>query len=112
MLPSRVVAGSQSRGGAAPLLVAGSGCGLFRFRPKRKGAFVDSLAKPRNRLESKGFGAHFHEHERTIDIERGSGELAAFHVAFAKLRCAARGEIVDPLLRLDPLVEVLMAGKD
>ena len=50
-----------------------------------------------------------HQHERLVLIEAGGGHRRRLQVALAQLPARALDEIGDALLRLDPLVDVLVA---
>ena len=76
-------------------------------------AGVDALAAPRDGLEAHHVAVDLDQHE-ALSVSKPlavSAELLD-DVAGAQLGRAAGGEVVDALLRLEPLVEVLVAGED
>ena len=76
-------------------------------------AGVDALAATRNGLEPHHVAVDLDEHEALFGIEAlGGHRRRADDVAGAQLGRAAGREVVDALLRLEPLVEVLVAGED
>ncbi len=72
---------------------------------------VDRAAGPRNSREEHVIVRDFDQHEALILIEVGCGLLVWPKVALPQLACGARHEVVDTLLRLDSLVDVIVAGK-
>src|SRR5215213_7806343 len=76
-------------------------------------ARVYGLARAGDDLEVHLVAGDFEDHERHVLVERlrGQGRVVV-HVAVAQLAARARDEIVDAFLRLDALVEVLVAGED
>jgi hypothetical protein len=63
-------------------------------------------------LKPKDVPRNLDEHEGTICIKGRVGQWTAVHIPFPQLGPTATREVVDPVLRLDPLVEVLVSGKD
>ena len=73
---------------------------------------VDAPATPRDRLEAHHVAIKLHDHETLFGVEALGGQVAGANVARAQLGGATGGEIVDAALRLDPLVEMLVARED
>jgi hypothetical protein len=81
-----------------------------RYEPGQR-ARIHDLPLIGDRLEVHRVLGDFDQHEVIAGVEALGGQVGFLDVAVAQLRCAARREVVDPLLRLDALVEVLVAPR-
>src|SRR4029453_9187124 len=79
--------------------------------PHRDGALVNRFPRAADGLERQFLVRHFDEHERSIGVEGGGRHGGRSDIACAHLSPAARHEVMDPLLRFDSLVEVLVAAE-
>src|SRR5215467_12092142 len=73
---------------------------------------IDGQPGPRNRLEEQISPGDLDQHEALILIEAGGLELGPHDVAAAQLAARALDEVVDPLLRVQALVEMLVPRED
>ncbi len=88
-------------------------CVGLSYFPSRELTRIDDLTEPRDRLEEQVIADDLDEGERSIGVEalRGHRRFVA-DVATPQLRRAALHDVDDPLLWLQPLVEVLVARED
>src|SRR5688572_15247768 len=75
------------------------------------GALVHRRAGTADSLEEHLVSGDLDQHEGSIGVEGSLDQLARFGVAGAKLGGTSRGEILNPLLGAEPLVDVLMSLK-
>src|SRR5947209_7699405 len=80
--------------------------GRLRLPVDRSG--VDGLARSRDHLEVQIVAVDLVEHEALILIEARLRHCRPMEVTGAKLSRRARDEVVDPLLRLQALVDVIV----
>src|SRR6187200_3484699 len=85
--------------------------GLLRFLGKRQGTGVDWLAVARQDLELHGVFPELGEYEGEVGVEAGSGQRSLPDVPLTQLGRTTFDEVVDPVLRLDALVEVFVSGE-
>ena len=76
-------------------------------------AGVDDRSRADDGVERQVVAVDFHQHERLVGVvaERRQRRALA-QVARAQLARRALDEVRDPVLRLDPLVGVIVAGED
>jgi hypothetical protein len=84
---------------------------LVRIAESRQRPCVHRFPLIRNDLEVQRVLRDPDQHEVIARIEAFCRELAALDVTVAKLRRAAGDEVVNPLLRLDALVEMLVPAE-
>src|SRR3982751_5591996 len=75
-------------------------------------AGIHSFPKARNRLKVQIVVVDLKNHERSIGIETFCGVGGRSQVMRAQLSAAARNKVVDPIMRLHPFVDMLVAGQD
>src|SRR5262249_51797124 len=75
-------------------------------------ARVDRLPGPRKRLEEQIRTRDLDQHKALILIEASGFVLRPHDVAAPELPPRAFNEVVDALLRREPLVEMLVAGEN
>src|SRR5262249_29444532 len=75
-------------------------------------AGINRLSRTRNGLKEKLVAQNLGQHEATIPIKAGNHDLLAMKVVVHQLSRTALDEVVDSVLGLDPLISVLVSGKD
>src|SRR5439155_7229467 len=105
------MANAHSRGNAPGRGRVGRGMLLRRLAPMDD-AGINDLPGTGDRLEMHLGAGDFDGHETLILVEKSRRFRVRPHVAFPQLAGGARDEIVDAFLRLEPFVDVVVAGED
>src|SRR4029453_14402050 len=83
--------------------------GLFG---ERQCSRVDRLTVPRQHLKPHRVLAELRENEAEVGVESCCRQRPFPDVALSQLRRPSFDEVMDPVLRLDSFVEVLMSGEN
>src|SRR5713226_1445484 len=72
---------------------------------------INGIPGARNRLEVQVSAGDLDQHEREVGVKSLQRHAGLCQVAVAQLARRAFGEVVDPFLRLDALVDVIVTRK-